>query len=87
MRVTRLCWVGTQAEDDAGVTRFFRDVMGLPLVHEEPGFAMLQLPGGRHDYLEVFAAGYRSAPMECPRIGFLIDDLSSRFLTAVDRYG
>src|SRR5712691_4997458 len=75
MRVKRLCWLGTQAENDDEVIRFFRDVIGLPLLHEEPGFAMLQLPGGEHDYLEVFGAGLRSTPMPCPAIGFLVDDV------------
>jgi predicted enzyme related to lactoylglutathione lyase len=75
VEVRRLCWLGTQAEDAERVVSFFRDVLGLRLVHQDPSFAMLQLPSGEHDYLEVFAAGSRSSPMSCPAVGFLVDDV------------
>jgi len=75
MRVKRLGWLGTQAEDASGVARFFQDVLGLDLVHEQEGFFMLQLPSGRHDYLEVFGTGEPGTPMPCPRVCFVVDDV------------
>ena len=50
-------------------------------VLEEPGFAMLQLPSGEHDYLEVFGAGADDSEFEAeyyrtgPVPGFLVPDV------------
>jgi predicted enzyme related to lactoylglutathione lyase len=75
MRVKRLGWLGTQADDAGEVAFFFRDVLGLDLVQEEEGFFMLQLPSGTHDYVEVFGTGEPWAPMPCPRVCFVVDDV------------
>lgn len=75
MKVKRIGWLGTQADDANTVALFFRDVLGLELVLEEEGFYMLQLPSGMHDYVEVFGTGERWSPMPCPRVCFIVDDL------------
>ena len=41
MQVQRLAWLGTRTEEFDETTAFFRDVLGIPMVYEEPGFAML----------------------------------------------
>jgi catechol 2,3-dioxygenase-like lactoylglutathione lyase family enzyme len=77
VHVKRLAWLGTRTERSNETTAFFRDTLGLSVVHEEPGFAMLRLPGGDHDYVEVFAtddpdvAFYNTGPV----VGFLVDDV------------
>ena len=77
MQVKRLAWLGTRTERFDETTAFFRDVLGLPLVHSEPGFAMLQLPGADRDYVEVFGIEepdsffYTTGPV----VGLLVDDL------------
>lgn len=77
MHVKRLSWLGTRTENLDDMTAFFRDVLGLPLVHEEPGFAMLQLPGADHDYVEVFGSEdpETSFMTTGPIVGLLVDDV------------
>lgn len=53
MDVRRLGFLGTRTVAFAETTRFFRDVLGLAVYHEEPDFAMLTLPGAEHDFVEV----------------------------------
>jgi predicted enzyme related to lactoylglutathione lyase len=75
IKVKRIGWLGTQAENADEVALFFREVLGLELVLEEEGFIMLQLPSGRHDYLEIFGADEPWSPMPCPRVCFIVDDV------------
>ena len=77
MRVQRLAWLGTRTAAFDETTAFFRDVLELEHVHEEPGFAMLRLPNADHDYVEVFGVGdpdfafYTTGPV----VGLLVDDI------------
>lgn len=77
MDVKRLSWLGTRTAKFDETKVFFRDVLGLSLVAEEPDFAMLRLPGGDHDYVEVFGPSdpdttfYTTGPVA----GFLVDDV------------
>lgn len=79
MRVQRVAWLGMRTDRFEETKTFFRDLLGLPSVHDEPRFAMLQLPSGERDYLEVFGAEsgfeaehYRTGPVP----GFLVSDLA-----------
>ncbi len=77
MQVKRLAWLGTRTEKFEETTAFLRDVLGLPVFYEEPGFSMLQLPGADRDFIEVFApdnpdgALYSTGPV----VGLLVDDI------------
>ena len=79
MRVQRLSWLGTRTEHFDETARFFREVLALPAVHDEPGFAMFRLPSGDNDYVEVFGpdsedeAFYTTGPV----VGFLVDDIEA----------
>ena len=81
MRVRRIGWLGIRTERFEETARFFRDVMGLASVDEEPNFAMLQLPSGERDYLEVFGADAEDSAFEAkyyltgPVPGFLVPDI------------
>ena len=77
MQVKRVAWLGTRTERFDETSAFFRDVLGLPVFYEEPGFAMLQLPGADRDFVEIFApdnpngAFYSTGPVA----GLLVDDI------------
>jgi len=77
VRVRRIAWFGTRTDKFAETTAFFRDVLGIPVVHEEPGFSMLQLPSGARDFLEVFAPSHPGGALYTtgPVVGLLVDDV------------
>jgi catechol 2,3-dioxygenase-like lactoylglutathione lyase family enzyme len=77
MKVKRLAWLGTRTEKFDETTAFFRDVLGIPVLYEEPGFAMLQLPGSDRDFVEVFAPDHPNAALYStgPVVGLLVDDI------------
>ena len=78
VNVRRLAWLGTRTERFEDTAAFFRDVLGLSLKHEAPGFAMFQLPEAENDYVEVFAHDYPEFSF-FPNglvVGLLVDDLA-----------
>jgi len=77
VQVKRLAWLGTRTEKFDETTAFFRDVLGIPVLHEEPGFAMLQLPSAERDFVEVFAPDNSFAALYStgPVVGLLVDDI------------
>jgi catechol 2,3-dioxygenase-like lactoylglutathione lyase family enzyme len=77
MRVRRLAWLGTRTENFDETTAFFRDVLGIPMIYEESGFTMLQLPDADRDFVEIFDRDHPSAvPYSTgPAIGLLVDDI------------
>ena len=77
MQVKRLAWLGTRTEKVDETTAFFRDVLGIPVLHEEPGFAMLKLPDAERDFVEVFASDNPFAALYStgPVVGLLVDDI------------
>lgn len=75
MQVRGLVWLGTATDRfDESVT-FFRDVLRLPVVVDEPDFVALQLPDT--SLVEVFAPGspYARHHDTAPVAGFLVDDV------------
>ena len=78
MKVKRLCWLGTRTEAFDETTSFFRDVLGMSLRHEEPGFAMFELPEADRDYVEVFGADQTDVAFYTtgPVVGLLVDDVA-----------
>ena len=77
MQVKRLAWLGTRTEKFAETTVFFRDVLGIPVLHQETGFAMLQLPGADRDFVEILAPDNSNAALYStgPVVGLLVDDI------------
>jgi catechol 2,3-dioxygenase-like lactoylglutathione lyase family enzyme len=75
MRIIKLAWVGTRTDNAASTVAFFREVLGLSLELDEPGFWMLQLPDGGK--VEVFGPDnpvnrhFTTGPVA----GFLVDDV------------
>jgi hypothetical protein len=75
MEVLGLSWLGTRTARFGETTAFFRDVIGLRVEHEEPGFAVLDVPGGAT--VEVFGpSGRFNAHLTHPVAGLLVADLS-----------
>ena len=87
-------WWGTaiEAPDPAALATFYAGLLGWPVVHEEPGTAILGTPAG--DSFVVFqeAAGYR-APVWPPEDGqqrpmmhfdFQVGDLDDAVAEAID---
>src|SRR5512132_3795695 len=77
MRIVKLAWVGTRTDNAEPTVAFFRDVLGLRLELEEPGFWMLKLPDGSK--VEVFGP---DSPINRhfttgPVAGFLVDDVQA----------
>src|SRR4029453_12489375 len=75
MRIVKLAWVGTRTDNAGPTVAFFRDVLGLRLELEQPGFWMLKLPDGSK--VEVFGP---DSPVNRhfttgPVAGFLVDDV------------
>ena len=77
MQVKRLAWLGTRTEKFDETAAFFRDALGIPVIYEEPGFALLKLPAADRDFVEVFASDYPTAEHYStgPVVGLLVDDI------------
>jgi glyoxylase I family protein len=75
MRILKLSWVGIRTENAEPTAAFFREVLGLRLELDLPGFWMLKLPDGSK--VEVFGP---DSPINRhfttgPVAGFLVDDI------------
>jgi catechol 2,3-dioxygenase-like lactoylglutathione lyase family enzyme len=77
MNITGLGWLGTRTASADALATFYTDVLGLPLVHQEPGFWVFALPDGRH--VEVFSPEYPGKEhfTTGPVAGFAVRDLSA----------
>jgi hypothetical protein len=64
MRIMKLAWVGTRTDNAEPTVAFLRDVLGLRLELEQPGFWMLKLPDGSK--VEVFGPIVRSTGISPP---------------------
>lgn len=77
MEVMRLGWCGTRTEHAAELADFYRGVLQLPLVHQEPGFWVFRLPDGTD--VEVFAPDFPDKEhfTTGPVVGFAVPDLAA----------
>jgi catechol 2,3-dioxygenase-like lactoylglutathione lyase family enzyme len=77
MRITRIGWLGTRTERAEQLAGFYERVLRLPIVHQEEGFWVFELPDG--DHLEVFATSYPGKEhfVTGPVAGFAVEDLAS----------
>jgi catechol 2,3-dioxygenase-like lactoylglutathione lyase family enzyme len=74
MKVKGLIWLGTRTSNFDAMVNLFQNIMGLETTHQEPGFAVLDLPNG--DRVEVFGdeSSYNTF-FTAPVAGFLVDDI------------
>jgi catechol 2,3-dioxygenase-like lactoylglutathione lyase family enzyme len=75
MRIIKLAWVGTRTDNAEPTVAFFREVLGLRLELDQPGFWMLKLPDGSK--VEVFGpdSDVNRHFTTGPVAGFLVDDV------------
>jgi catechol 2,3-dioxygenase-like lactoylglutathione lyase family enzyme len=75
MRIIKLAWVGTRTQNAEPTVTFFREVLGLRLELDQPGFWMLKLPDGSK--VEVFGpdSDVNRHFTTGPVAGFLVDDI------------
>jgi catechol 2,3-dioxygenase-like lactoylglutathione lyase family enzyme len=75
MEVVKLAWVGTRTDNAGATVAFFRDVLGLSLEIDRPGFWMMKLPDGSK--VEVFGpdSDVNRHFTTGPVAGFLVDDV------------
>jgi catechol 2,3-dioxygenase-like lactoylglutathione lyase family enzyme len=77
VEIAKLAWVGTRTDNDLATVGFFRDVLGLRLEVDQPGFRVLKLSDGGK--VEVFGPDsdanrhFTTGPVA----GFLVDDVTS----------
>jgi catechol 2,3-dioxygenase-like lactoylglutathione lyase family enzyme len=75
VQVIKLAWIGTRTQHADATVAFFRDVLGLRLDLEAPGFWLMKLPDGSK--LEVFGPDnpvnrhFTTGPVA----GFLVNDV------------
>jgi catechol 2,3-dioxygenase-like lactoylglutathione lyase family enzyme len=76
VEVAKLAWVGTRTDNADATVAFFRDVLGLRLELDQPGFWMLKLPDGSK--VEVFGpdSDVNRHFTTGPVAGFLVDDVA-----------
>ena len=72
-------YVGLRTHDVEGMTRFFRDVLGLEAAGEDETVTFQRLPTHRRDLVEVYAQEHRDVRMIPDDadfvIAFVVDDL------------
>ena len=76
MNVKGIVWLGTRTSNFDAMLHLYRDVMGLPVTHDEPGFVVMELPNG--DLVEIFGddSPYNTF-FTHPVAGFLVDDIAA----------
>ncbi len=79
MRVQRIGYIGTRTRDVDGMTRFFRDVLGLEPAGRGDTVTFQRLPTHRRDLVEVYAPEHsdiRMIPDEADFVvAFVVDDV------------
>lgn len=76
MNVLGIAWLGTRTSKFEAMLHLYRNVMGMTLTHQEPGFLVLDLPNG--DKVELFGEESAYNPeFTHPVAGFLVDDIES----------
>ncbi len=76
MNVKGIVWLGTRTANFDAMLHMYRDVMGLPVTHEEQGFVVMELPNG--DLVEIFGDDSPDNMFFThPVAGFLVDDIAA----------
>lgn len=75
MKVFGVVWAGVRTDAFEQTVDFFRDVLGVPLVDVQPGFAWSKMPNSSQ--LEIFAADDRDHQhfTTGPVVEFLVEDV------------
>ena len=76
MKIKGIVWLGTRTSKFDAMVNLYRNIMGLDIVYQEPGFVVMDLPNG--DRVEVFGddSQYNTFFTD-PVAGFLVDDIAA----------
>ena len=81
MTIRRVGFVGSRTNDVRAMASFFGDVLGLESVRNDPDWAILQLPTGTFDFVEIYGSAFndeRLAPADAKLfVAFIVDDLEA----------
>lgn len=74
MDVKAVAWVGIRTEKFAEMSRFFADIMRLPIDSKEPDYVVFRLPDGA--LVEVYGPNYpyNTHFTSGPVVGFLVEN-------------
>lgn len=76
MKVKGIAWLGTRTSNFDAMIDMYKNIMGFDVVHQEPGFVVMDLPNG--DRVEVFGEDSPYNPFfTSPVAGFLVEDVAS----------
>ena len=77
MQVKGLSWLGLRTPQFDEMAKFFRDVMGMKPIRDEPGIAGFQMKDGTnlelYDFDEEFHAFFTTGPV----VAFQVDDVDA----------
>jgi catechol 2,3-dioxygenase-like lactoylglutathione lyase family enzyme len=76
MNVKGIIWLGTRTSRFESMLKLYRDVMGMTVTKQEPGFVVMDLPNG--DKVELFGEeSHYNKEFTHPVAGFLVDDIDA----------
>lgn len=79
MLTRRVGFLGVRSGAAAEGAAFFRDVLGLPMLRDDPNWSILKLPTGTFDYVEFYGtefADQRVVPDDTGLlVAFVVDDV------------
>ena len=79
MRVKGVSWVGVRTEQFSTMAGFFRDVVGLDAILDEPDFIVFRMPNG--DQIEIFGPDGPNPAEQFAHndvvAGLLVDDIDA----------
>src|SRR5262249_27136513 len=76
MKIKGLVWLGTRTSKFDAMLNLYQNIMGINLTHQEPGFVVMELPGGDKIELLRDESSYNTF-FTNPVAGFLVDDIDS----------
>jgi catechol 2,3-dioxygenase-like lactoylglutathione lyase family enzyme len=77
MRVSGLCWLGLRTQQFDEMAQFFRNVMGMKPIREEPGIAGFQMIDGTNLELYEFDEEFHAFFTTGPVVAFQVDDVEA----------
>ena len=77
MQVKGLCWLGLRTQQFDEMVEFFRDVMGMKPIRDEPGIAGFQMIDGTNLELYAFDEEFHAVFTTGPVVAFQVDDVDA----------
>jgi len=77
MQVKGLSWLGLRTHQFDEMAKFFRDVMGMKPIRDEPGIAGFQMSDGTNLELYAFDEEFHAFFTTGPVVAFQVDDVDA----------